>query len=94
MYALKLLPHQMSRAEVDEIVAAVQPSMIEKSWLVGTPAEVATELGRWVAAGANYIAPSDLAPAVFDADEQPAVMERMFALCANLKSLTTVGSGG
>lgn len=85
MYALKLLPHQMSRTEVDDVVAAVTPSMIEKSFLVGTPTEVADQLSQWVAAGANYIAPSDLAPVVFDVDAQPAVMDTMICLCANLK---------
>ena len=62
MYALKLLPHQMSQAEVDDVVAAVTPKMIEKSWLIGTPAEVAAELHQWVLAGANYIALSDPRP--------------------------------
>lgn len=87
MYALKLLPHQMSRAEVDDVVAAVTPKMIEKSWLIGTPADVAAQLHDWVIAGANYIAPSDLAPAVLEAEEQPGVTARMIELAAQLKSL-------
>jgi len=88
MYALKLLPHQMSQAEVDDVVAGVTPKMIEKSWLIGTPAEVAAELHQWVLAGANYIAPSDLAPAVLEIDEQPGAMNRMIELASHLKSKT------
>lgn len=88
MYALKLLPHQMSQAEVDDVVAGVTPKMIEKSWLIGTPAEVAAELREWVLAGANYIAPSDLAPAVLEVDEQPGVMTRMIELASHLKLQT------
>lgn len=88
MYALKLLPHQMSRAEVDDVVAAVTPKMIEKSWMIGTPAEVAAELDEWVDAGANYIAPSDLAPAVLEVDEQADAMARMIELASHLKSMS------
>ena len=84
-YALKMLPHQMSRAEVDEVVAGVTPKMIEKSWLIGTPEEVAAQLRPWVQAGANYIAPSDLAPVVMEPDEQPEVFQTMIELCAQLK---------
>jgi phthiodiolone/phenolphthiodiolone dimycocerosates ketoreductase len=84
-YALKMLPHQMSRAEVDEVVAGVTPKMIEKSWLIGTPEEVAAQLRPWVEAGADYIAPSDLAPAVMEPEEQPEVFQTMIELCAQLK---------
>jgi phthiodiolone/phenolphthiodiolone dimycocerosates ketoreductase len=87
-YALRMLPHQMSRAEVDDIVAAVTPSMIEKSWLIGTPEEIAAQLQPWVDAGASYIAPSDLAPAIMEPDEQPEVFETMIELCAQLKNAT------
>jgi phthiodiolone/phenolphthiodiolone dimycocerosates ketoreductase len=87
-YALRMLPHQMSRAEVDEVVAAVTPSMIEKSWLIGTPEEIAAQLQPWVDAGANYIAPSDLAPAIVEPDEQPEVFGTMIELCAQLKGAT------
>lgn len=85
-YAMKLLPHQMSRAEVDDVVARVTPEMVERSWMIGTPAEVAAQLKPWVEAGANYIAPSDLAPAVLEPEEQEGVMGRMIELCACLKA--------
>jgi phthiodiolone/phenolphthiodiolone dimycocerosates ketoreductase len=84
-YALRMLPHQMSRAEVDDVVARVTPKMIEKSWLIGTPEEVANQLDPWIEAGANFIAPSDLAPAILEPEEQPDVFRRMIELCAHLK---------
>jgi phthiodiolone/phenolphthiodiolone dimycocerosates ketoreductase len=87
-YALKMLPHQMSRAEVDEVVARVTPKMIEKSWLIGTPEEVAAQLRPWVEAGASYIAPSDLAPAVMEPEEHPEVFQTMIELCAQLKGVS------
>ena len=79
-----MLPHQMSRAEVDDVVARVTPKMIEKSWLIGTPAEVAAQLRPWVEAGADYIAPSDLAPAIMEPEEQPEVLHTMIELCTQL----------
>jgi phthiodiolone/phenolphthiodiolone dimycocerosates ketoreductase len=84
-YALRMLPHAMSQAEVDDIVAQVKPEMIEKSWFIGTPQEIAAQLQPWVEAGADYIAPSDLAPAVLEADEQEGAVARMVELCAALK---------
>ena len=84
-YAMKLLPQSMSRTEVDEVVAKVTPEMIEKSWIIGTPAEVAEQHRPWIEAGANYIAPSDLAPAVFEPEEQEAVLARTVEFCGHLK---------
>jgi phthiodiolone/phenolphthiodiolone dimycocerosates ketoreductase len=85
-YALRMLPHAMSQAEVDDVVAQVKPEMIEKSWFIGTPAEIAAQLRPWVEAGADYIAPSDLAPAVLELDEQEGATGRMLELCAELKA--------
>jgi phthiodiolone/phenolphthiodiolone dimycocerosates ketoreductase len=84
-YALRMLPHAMSQTEVDDIVAQVKPEMIEKSWFIGTPAEIAAQMLPWVEAGADYIAPSDLAPAVLEAEEQEGAVRRMIELCACLK---------
>ena len=85
-YAMKLMPQSMSREEVDAVVAKVTPEMIERSWMIGTPAEVAEQCRPWVEAGANYIAPSDLAPAVFEPEEQEAVLARTIEFCGHLKS--------
>lgn len=56
--------------------------MSEKSWLIGTPEEVAAQLRPRVEAGADYIAPSDLAPAIMEPEEQPEVFQTMIDLCA------------
>jgi phthiodiolone/phenolphthiodiolone dimycocerosates ketoreductase len=37
-----------------------------------------------VEAGADYIAPSDLAPAIMEPEEQPEVLQTMIELCAQL----------
>jgi phthiodiolone/phenolphthiodiolone dimycocerosates ketoreductase len=84
-YALRLLPHQMSRAEVDDVVAKVTPEMIEKSWLIGTPEEVAAQLRPWVDAGCQYMTPSDLSPTIMEPEEQGDCIRRMVDLAAHLK---------
>ena len=81
-----MLPHAMSQAEVDDVVAQVTPAMIEKSHFIGTPADVAAQLAPWVAAGADYIAPSDMAPAVLQLEEQEGTTMGMLELCAALKA--------
>jgi phthiodiolone/phenolphthiodiolone dimycocerosates ketoreductase len=88
-YALRMLPHAMSQAEVDDVVAQVTPEMIERSWLIGTPKEIADQLLPWIEAGADYIAPSDLAPAVLTAEEQPGTVRRMIEICAHVKASQT-----
>jgi phthiodiolone/phenolphthiodiolone dimycocerosates ketoreductase len=91
-YALRMLPHAMSQAEVDDIVAQVKPEMIEKSWLIGTPAEIAEQLQPWIDAGADYIAPSDLAPAVVEPEEQPDTVRRMIEICAHVKAASAAAA--
>lgn len=86
-YALRMLPHTMSHAEVDDIVAKVTLTMIEKSYFVGTPSEVAEQLRPWADAGAEYMAFSDIAPAVFAPEEQEGVMRRTLQLCGHLKGI-------
>lgn len=86
-YAMRLLPHQLTSAEVDDIVNGVTPKMIEKSWLMGTPEEVAKQLRPWVDAGAGYIAPSDLAQTILTPEEQPDAFRRMVEVCAHLKQV-------
>jgi phthiodiolone/phenolphthiodiolone dimycocerosates ketoreductase len=90
-YAKNMIPQAMSRDEVDAVVAKVTPEMIEKSWIIGTPAEVALQFRPWIEAGCNYIAPSDLAPAVFEPEEQKGVLNRMIELCAHLKGAPAAG---
>jgi phthiodiolone/phenolphthiodiolone dimycocerosates ketoreductase len=91
-YALRMLPHAMSQAEVDDIVAQVKPEMIEKSWLIGTPAEIAEQLQPWIDAGADYIAPSDLAPAVVEPEEQPDTVRRMIEICGHVKAASAAAA--
>jgi phthiodiolone/phenolphthiodiolone dimycocerosates ketoreductase len=85
-YALRMLPHAMTEAEVNDVVAQVTPTMIEKSYIAGTPAEVAEQMRPWVEAGADYMAFSDMGPAVFAPEEQDGVMRRMLELCGHMKT--------
>jgi phthiodiolone/phenolphthiodiolone dimycocerosates ketoreductase len=45
-YSLKLLPYDWSREQVDGIVNQVTPEMVRKSFVIGTPEEVAAEVAH------------------------------------------------
>jgi phthiodiolone/phenolphthiodiolone dimycocerosates ketoreductase len=86
-YAMRLLPHAMSRAEVDEIVAKVTPEMIEKSFFLGTPAEVAAQLRPYVEAGADFMAVGDLSGAALGPEDTEHCLQLTIEACAHLKGV-------
>jgi phthiodiolone/phenolphthiodiolone dimycocerosates ketoreductase len=59
-YALRLLPAQMTRAEVDAVNARVTPSMARKSFLCGPTREVAATIQDFIDAGATYVSTYDM----------------------------------
>lgn len=73
-YAMKLLPQSMSQADVDEGLSRVTREMSERTWIWGTPEQVATELASFVDAGATWIHIADTLPLITapdDAAESP-----------------------
>jgi phthiodiolone/phenolphthiodiolone dimycocerosates ketoreductase len=84
-YSRNMLPHHMSRAEVDEIVGRVTPEMARKSWLTGSPEKVAAELQGYVEAGATWINICDILPAVLEPAEMGNALERECRLAGLLK---------
>jgi phthiodiolone/phenolphthiodiolone dimycocerosates ketoreductase len=54
---------------------------------------VAAQSRPWVEAGADYIAPSDLAPAIMEPEEQPEVFATMIELCAQLRTSSNAPVG-
>ncbi|MCV7032534.1 hypothetical protein [Mycobacterium sherrisii] len=61
---------------------------------MGSPAEVADQLRPWITGGTTYIAPSDLASAVFDVDDQEAVLARNVELARCVRSADAGADGG
>ncbi|MGB8387725.1 hypothetical protein [Mycobacterium sp.] len=50
---MRLLPHKMSAAEVDDALSKVSPDMVEKTFIIGTPDTVAAGIQRYIDAGHN-----------------------------------------
>jgi phthiodiolone/phenolphthiodiolone dimycocerosates ketoreductase len=59
-YALNLLPCSVTPEEAEDVISRVTPEMVRKSFLVGTPEEVADQILPYVDAGMNLMAPADL----------------------------------
>jgi phthiodiolone/phenolphthiodiolone dimycocerosates ketoreductase len=85
-YAMKLLPVKWTKEECLDVCAKVSPEMARKSWIAGTPAQVAAELQRYVDAGVTWMAPCDILPVVTrDEDPQDAIA-RSIEVCRILKA--------
>lgn len=84
-YAIKLLPTTMSQQQIDDVVARGTREMSEKSWIYGTPRQVAAELQRYVDAGATWINVIDALPMVLPLEELPAALPRSIEVCRLLK---------
>lgn len=61
-YALRLLPSEMTLEEANDAIDRVSPKMMEKSFISGSPKEVADQIVEYVHAGVNLIAPADCLP--------------------------------
>jgi phthiodiolone/phenolphthiodiolone dimycocerosates ketoreductase len=83
-YALHMLPAGMSREEVDEIIDQVKPEMVEKSFVAGTPAQVAELLRAYSDNGCGYHLLADIAPAMIPTDPER-VIARYIELCRLIK---------
>lgn len=86
-YAMKLLPHAMSREEVDNIVARVPREMVEKSFFTGTPKEVAEQIRPYAEAGANFLAPADNGLGAVAPERQERAIQRMIEIAAHVKNV-------
>jgi phthiodiolone/phenolphthiodiolone dimycocerosates ketoreductase len=59
-YANNLFPTTITRAECDSAIGRMTPEMVRKANFVGSPAEVAAQLQKYVDAGVSWVVPSDL----------------------------------
>jgi phthiodiolone/phenolphthiodiolone dimycocerosates ketoreductase len=84
-YSTKLLPAQLSQSEINRIVDQVTPERVERSYIVGTPAEAAEEVAAYIEAGATFIAPFDMCAAALRPDEQEDAVSRMLEVCGIIK---------
>jgi phthiodiolone/phenolphthiodiolone dimycocerosates ketoreductase len=85
-YAMKLLPQSMSASEVDDIVARVPREMTVKSYISGSPEEVASTLQDYVEAGATWICMIDSLAFILEPEQAPAAFGRSIEVARALKA--------
>jgi phthiodiolone/phenolphthiodiolone dimycocerosates ketoreductase len=84
-YAMNLLPIKVSDAERDEVLSRVTREMSEKSWIFGTPEQVAAQLQPYVEAGACFINLADTLPFVLEPDDAQQSVARTIEVARILK---------
>lgn len=83
-YANDMLPAAMTADEVYQIIDEVPAEMVEKSFVWGTPDEVAQHLNEFTALGCRYHLLADLSPGLVPTDPDR-VTQRYIRLCRLLK---------
>jgi phthiodiolone/phenolphthiodiolone dimycocerosates ketoreductase len=68
-YALKLLPNTIGDAERDEVLARVTREHSEKSWIFGTPEQVAEQLLPYAELGTTWMHLADVVNLVTDPED-------------------------
>jgi phthiodiolone/phenolphthiodiolone dimycocerosates ketoreductase len=86
-YAMRLLPHSMSRTEIESIISGVTPQMIEKSFFLGTPEEIADQIRPYIEAGADFVSIGDIAGAALGPEAQEPSLRRVFEVCNHIKGV-------
>lgn len=83
---MKLLPVKWTKEECLDVCSKVSPEMARKSWIAGTPAQVAAELQRYVDAGVTWLAPCDILPVVARDEDPHQPIRRSIEVCRILKA--------
>jgi len=85
-YAINLLPMKIGPAEADEMLAKVTRYHVERSWFIGTPAQVADQLQGFVDVGTTWMHVGDLTPLVLDPADAAESPRRVIEISAKLKA--------
>jgi phthiodiolone/phenolphthiodiolone dimycocerosates ketoreductase len=84
-YSLKLLPHDWTSEQVEGVVAKVSRPMVEKSFVIGTPEEVAAHVRAYVDAGATHVMMLDWVGTTLPVDQAESVLGRTIEMCRLVK---------
>lgn len=84
-YFMKFAPYDTRPEFVQEVVARTTREMAEKSYLYGTPAEVAEQLAAYVDAGVNWVCLVDYTAMVLEPADAASSLARMTEICAHIK---------
>jgi len=84
-YSLKLLPHEWSRDQVEGVVNQVPREMVEKSFVIGTPDEVAAHVRAYADAGATHVMMLDWVSTTQPPEEAQEALGRTIEMCRLVK---------
>ncbi|GAC1395187.1 MAG: hypothetical protein NVS4B6_06320 [Mycobacterium sp.] len=84
-YHMKLKPLAVEMSFVDDVLAHTTREMARRSFIHGTPKEVAAELQGWIAAGVDWVMPVDYMRFVSSLEEAAIALNRTFEVCKHLK---------
>ncbi len=85
-YALHLLPLEFTQAEIDDVLNRTTPEHCWRSWLTGSPQEVAATIQPYLEAGVNYVQLVDVMPMALEPEEAPQSLGRTIELAQRLKA--------
>ncbi len=85
-YAMRLLANKMSPSEVDDILSKVSRKMVEQSYIIGTPDEVAAQIQRYIDAGVTRVHPANLVNVALPLSEVAEAEEADIELMRRLKA--------
>lgn len=88
-YYLKLKPLSVEQSFVDRTLARSTREMARRSFIHGTPKEVAAQLQGWIDAGIDWVMPVDYMRFVSSLEEAAMALNRTFEVCEHLKSFSS-----
>jgi phthiodiolone/phenolphthiodiolone dimycocerosates ketoreductase len=84
-YANHLLPMRIGEREAREMMSRTTRRHVEKSYLYGTPAQVAAQIQPFVDAGVTWVGILDVMPALLQPEEAMGAIHRSIEVCRLLK---------
>jgi phthiodiolone/phenolphthiodiolone dimycocerosates ketoreductase len=87
-YAINLLPTTISDAERDEVLARTTRAHCEKTWIYGTPEQVAAQLQPYVDLGTRWMHVADTLPFVLDPEDGANTVTRTIEVARIIKEKT------
>lgn len=85
-YALKMLPQNLSLAEVNDMMSRVTPEMGRKSWIYGDAKKAAAELQGYIDAGVTHVAMLDMIPMLLEPEASGQAIMRSIDVCRHIKA--------
>jgi phthiodiolone/phenolphthiodiolone dimycocerosates ketoreductase len=84
-YAMKLRPVEWTDGQIEDLLSKVTREMAEKSFVHGTPEQVADEVQTYVEAGATWVSVCDLMPLMLEPEDAQQGLARNIDICRRLK---------